>query len=201
MPLINSVPAAIRTPWRVPHLPTPGTQLSPLLALIRWAAGTQMPLPDVPSWPPPPHPPFSSKEAVLLAPISPKSAAPRLAEPLWEEAWWDGSRGTRGPHTDHAPGIGLASWLLLSGLVPESKEVKEDFKEMTQNKCRVRLCINCSKDQGTHGSGTECQPGTCQSVAVCPFLPAMVQLVPEPRSWVGLGLGSGQSGPLLELWS
>ena len=50
---------------------------------------------------------------------------------------------------------------------------------MTQNKCRVRRravspkdlpAVNCSKDQGTHGSGAESQPGTCQSVAICPFL-------------------------------
>ena len=60
-----------------------------------------MPLPDAPSWPPPPHPLFSSKEAVLLAPISPKSAAPGLAEPLW------------GKHGGTAPGAPKGHTLIL----------------------------------------------------------------------------------------
>ena len=95
------------------------------------------------------------------------------------EAWWDGSRGTQGPHTDPAPGIGLASWCFYQVWFQNQRKFKEDFKEMTQNKCRVRRravspkdlpAVNCSKDQGTHGSGAESQPGTCQSVAICPFL-------------------------------
>ena len=125
VPLINSVPAVARTPCRVPPNPMHSALCTPssfdsLGCRDSDATSRCSVLP-----PPPRHPPplFSSKEAVLLAPTSPRSAVPGLAEPLWEEACWDGSSGTQGPHSDRAPGVALASWLLLSGLVPESKEV------------------------------------------------------------------------------
>ena len=81
---------------------------------------------------------------------------------------------------------------------------------MTQNKCRVRyravslkdlLAVNCSKDQGCMAWEPRVSPALASLCPSVPSCPAMVQLVLEPRSWVGLGLGSSQSGPLLELWS